>query len=101
MKPTTDQACYAVPYCDAHLCDAQPLVADGIRVVEANLEVSRFVGVESELLEVNGRPARLNLAVEITIVVHVQSPSPLGSLVKRHLHPGNVLGVFERVLDAA
>ena len=81
-----------------HLRDAQPLSV-GRRVVKAKGYVRCFVRVEGEPLEIVRQSARLDLAVEIAVVVHVEDAGPDGSSVKCDIHRDNVLRFIEVVLD--
>ena len=80
-----------------HLGDAEPVIAV---VVQTQFDVFGLVGVEGEILESTSLAARRDFAVVVTVVVHVQRPDPLVSLVERDPHPDNVLGFLERVRDA-
>ena len=92
------------PYClltsSTHLRDAQPLGVGG-GVVEAKREIRCLVRVKSELLVAVGGAARRDLAVENIIVVHLESSVPLRSLVESDVHPYDVLGFIEVVVNAA
>ena len=84
-----------------HLGDAQPLI---VVAVEAKLNLLGFIGVEVERLVTKGLAAGLDLALVFPVIVsfvHVQLAGPLISLVERDLHADNVLGLLERVGDAA
>ena len=89
------------PACPTHLGDAQPLV---VVAVEAKLHLLSFVSVEVERLVPKSLSAGLDLAFVFSVIVgfvHVKFPGPLIPLVERDLHLDNVLGLLERVRDAA
>ena len=69
--------------------------------MHANADVSRFVCFQEKFLVVIGRSARFDLADEITVVVHVESPGPLRSLVESDVEHDDVLRFAEVVVNAA
>ena len=87
--------------CVTDLRQTQPVVTGVFRVVEAKRQGSGFVRVEGELFVITRRPAGLDLAVVLIIVVYVENSGPLRPLVEHDIQPNDILGFFEEVLDAA
>lgn len=72
----------------------------GLGVVEANAEDIGCLRSDDELLILGRRTAGFILAVQYTVVVHVERPHVFRTLVKCDIYPNGVLGFSEVVLDA-
>ena len=85
----------------SYLGNAQPHVRVPLGVIEAKLEVVRFVGVEVEVLVVKRLAAGRDRAVVVPVVENVKGPGVFVPLVEGDTHADKVLGYLEGISDAA
>ena len=87
--------------CFTYLLDTQPRFAVRLPVVEVQLQLRRFVGVQVEGLVSVCLAAGLDLTVVATVVVNVELPGILGPLIEGDFHLDDVLWFAKVVLDPA